>query len=136
LSTNSIAGSSSVGAATGAATQQVLNNQSLNEQAFLQLLSTQLANQDPTQPQDQSQMLAQLAQFSTVDGVNNMATGQTRLQAQNLLGHQVNALVVNGNTSTPVSGKVMSVSWNGSTTNVSLDNGSTVTINQITQVQP
>lgn len=38
-----------------------------NEQTFLQLLVTQLKNQDPLQPQDGSQFVAQLAQFSNLE---------------------------------------------------------------------
>jgi flagellar basal-body rod modification protein FlgD len=38
-----------------------------NEQAFLQLLVAQLKNQDPTQPQDGTQFVAQLAQFSSLE---------------------------------------------------------------------
>lgn len=38
-----------------------------NEQTFLQLLVAQLQNQDPTQPQDGTQFVTQLAQFSTLE---------------------------------------------------------------------
>jgi flagellar basal-body rod modification protein FlgD len=37
------------------------------EQTFLQLLVAQLKNQDPMQPQDGSQFVAQLAQFSSLE---------------------------------------------------------------------
>jgi flagellar basal-body rod modification protein FlgD len=39
----------------------------LGQDAFLQLLVTQLEHQDPLQPQDDSQFLAQLAQFSSLE---------------------------------------------------------------------
>jgi flagellar basal-body rod modification protein FlgD len=39
----------------------------LGKDAFLQLLTTQLAHQDPTAPQDNAQMIAQLAQFSSLE---------------------------------------------------------------------
>lgn len=38
-----------------------------NEQTFLKLLVAQLRNQDPTQPQDGTQFVAQLAQFSSLE---------------------------------------------------------------------
>jgi flagellar basal-body rod modification protein FlgD len=38
-----------------------------NEQTFLKLLVTQMRNQDPTQPQDGTQFVAQLAQFSSLE---------------------------------------------------------------------
>lgn len=39
----------------------------LNYDAFLKLLIAQLKNQDPTQPQDPSQTLSQIASFSNVE---------------------------------------------------------------------
>lgn len=39
---------------------------------FLQLLVTQLKNQDPMNPMDNAEMTSQLAQISTVEGVNNL----------------------------------------------------------------
>ena len=38
-----------------------------NENTFLQLLITQIKNQDPTQPMDSSAFLSQLAQFSQLE---------------------------------------------------------------------
>ena len=38
-----------------------------NEQTFLKLLVAQLQHQDPTQPQDGTQFVAQLAQFSSLE---------------------------------------------------------------------
>ncbi|HLI47748.1 MAG TPA: flagellar hook capping FlgD N-terminal domain-containing protein [Chthonomonas sp.] len=118
----------------GAAVQQVQNNQQVSEQDFLQMLTTQLSNQDPTQPIDENQMLAQLAQFSTVEGVNNLLTSQTQQQAINLLGHTVQALVNTNNSPQLVSGKVVGVSWNGSKVSLTLDNNTSVTLDEITQV--
>ena len=39
----------------------------LGRDAFLSLLVTQLQHQDPTQPMDNSQFIAQLAQFSSLE---------------------------------------------------------------------
>jgi flagellar basal-body rod modification protein FlgD len=44
----------------------------LGQDAFLQLLVTQLQHQDPMQPQDDSQFLAQLAQFSSLEQLTEM----------------------------------------------------------------
>ena len=38
-----------------------------NEQTFLKLLVAQMRNQDPTQPQDATQFVGQLAQFSSLE---------------------------------------------------------------------
>jgi flagellar basal-body rod modification protein FlgD len=44
----------------------------LGRDAFLQLLTTQLAHQDPLQPQADSEFIAQLAQFSTLEQLTEM----------------------------------------------------------------
>ncbi len=48
-------------------TQDAQGNPELDKQAFLKLMMTQMANQDPTAPQDSQEMAAQLAQFSTLE---------------------------------------------------------------------
>jgi flagellar basal-body rod modification protein FlgD len=52
------------------------------ENRFLKLLTTQLKNQDPLNPLDNAQMTSQLAQISTVSGIEKLnATLQVLLQA-------------------------------------------------------
>jgi flagellar basal-body rod modification protein FlgD len=64
VATTPIAGSSS----NIAADPQTANRTGgLGREAFLQLLTTQLAHQDPTSPQDDSEFIAQLAQFSSLE---------------------------------------------------------------------
>ncbi|CAX59169.1 flagellar hook assembly protein FlgD [Erwinia billingiae] len=66
---------------------------------FLTLLVTQLQNQDPTNPMDNSQLTTQLAQINTLSGIEKLNTtlgsisgqinsGQS-LQATTLIGHGV-----------------------------------------------
>ena len=52
---------------------------SLGQDAFMQLLVTQLKNQDPTQPQDSSQFVAQLAQFTSLEKLTSMNQSLTAL---------------------------------------------------------
>lgn len=64
---------------------------------FLTLLTTQLKNQDPLNPMDNAQMTSQLAQISTVDGIERLnttlaammsSTSETQaLQMAALVGH-------------------------------------------------
>lgn len=44
----------------------------LGQADFLRLLTTQLQTQDPTDPVDNKEMLAQMAQFSSVQGITEM----------------------------------------------------------------
>ncbi|WP_310496102.1 flagellar hook capping FlgD N-terminal domain-containing protein [Sandarakinorhabdus sp.] len=46
--------------------------QSLGQADFLELMTAQLKNQDPTKPVDNTEYVAQMAQFSTVNGIENM----------------------------------------------------------------
>lgn len=46
--------------------------QQLGQEEFLKLMTTQLQNQDPTKPMDNAQFLGQIAQFSTVSGIQQM----------------------------------------------------------------
>ncbi|MCE6953012.1 flagellar biosynthesis protein FlgD [Cereibacter sphaeroides] len=44
----------------------------LGQEDFLKLLTTQLQNQDPFQPMENGEFLAQMAQFSTVSGIEQL----------------------------------------------------------------
>jgi flagellar basal-body rod modification protein FlgD len=63
------------GSAGSAATTAINNNaSSLGINDFLELMSTQLQNQDPTKPLDSSEFVSQLAQFGSVSGIQQMNT--------------------------------------------------------------
>lgn len=62
--TSSVAGSTST---TGSSTATASARLSNNFDTFLQLLTTQLRNQDPTQPMDANQFTQQLVQYSQVE---------------------------------------------------------------------
>jgi flagellar basal-body rod modification protein FlgD len=53
----------------------------LGQDAFLKLLTTQLANQDPLQPQENGEFLAQLAQFSSLEKLTSIETSMKELSA-------------------------------------------------------
>ncbi|HVA37767.1 MAG TPA: flagellar hook capping FlgD N-terminal domain-containing protein [Candidatus Dormibacteraeota bacterium] len=56
-------------------------NTVLGENDFLTLLTTQMQNQDPTQPMDNTQMVAQLAQFSSLQETTNLANAFQSFQS-------------------------------------------------------
>ena len=56
-------------------------NSELGKDAFLQLLITQLQNQDPTNPMDDREFIAQMAQFSSLEQMQNMTKAMESLLA-------------------------------------------------------
>lgn len=79
--------------------QQDVEKQELGQADFLKLMTTQLQYQDPFKPMESGEFLGQIAQFSTVSGIQSMqesietlagslSANQT-LQATNLVGHGV-----------------------------------------------
>jgi flagellar basal-body rod modification protein FlgD len=89
---------SQVPSATSSSTATSGSNSTLTETDFLTLLTTQLENQDPLNPQSPSDMAAELAQFSTATGVNTLNTTvgtSSGVQAAALVGQNV---AVAGNT--------------------------------------
>ena len=89
---NPVSGSTAATSATRTAAQET-------EDRFLKLLVTQMKNQDPLNPLDNAQVTSQMAQLSTVTGINQLndavkalsasfAASQS-LQAASLVGHGV-----------------------------------------------
>ena len=104
LSLNEILANSSVKTNTttdglASAAGSASGNKALGKDAFLQLLVTQLKNQNPLEPQDNGAFVAQLAQFSSLEGINtlndsvnaissNFSSSQA-LQASSLVGRSI-----------------------------------------------
>jgi len=57
---------------SAATTTKSASSGTIDQAGFLKLLTTQLQTQDPTQPVDNTQMVAQMAQFSSVAGISEM----------------------------------------------------------------
>lgn len=79
----------------------------LGKDQFLQLLVCQMKNQDPLEPEKDTQFIAQLAQFSSLEQMQNLNDTALNSQAFGLVGKSVviNAESANGNI-TEVSGVV------------------------------
>jgi flagellar basal-body rod modification protein FlgD len=60
------------GAATGDQVTRTDPGGSMGSDTFLKLLVAQMQYQDPLEPTDSAQMMSQLAQFSSVEGLNNL----------------------------------------------------------------
>jgi flagellar basal-body rod modification protein FlgD len=70
-------GTSSSSSSAGAASSLTMSD-------FLTLMTTQLTNQDPTQPMDSTQFVSQLAQFAQVSGIQSMQTSLSTLTSSML----------------------------------------------------
>jgi flagellar basal-body rod modification protein FlgD len=62
----------SAAAATASGKASGRDYSSLGQADFLRLLTVQLQQQDPTDPVDNKEMLAQMAQFSSVAGISDV----------------------------------------------------------------
>ena len=120
--------------------QSIAGNQKLGQDEFLKLLVTQLTNQDPLAPQDDKQFLAQMAQFSTLEGVNNLDTSLNRAQAASFINKTVDAQVVESGVTKTVSGVVKAVTYQSDGVHLLLDSGNSVQkdvqLSQLSQVRP
>lgn len=122
---------------------------SLGKDDFLKILITQLQNQDPSNPMDDKEFIAQMAQFSSLEQMQNLNSSMTNLislQTQSnlisygqFMGQEVNWSKIetdeagNSITSSGI-GKVTSVAFTGDSVEFTLDDGSKVTPANISSV--
>lgn len=86
----------------------------LTENRFLKLLTTQLKNQDPLNPMDNAQMTSQMAQISTVNGIEKLNTTLQKLMTSSSDAQSIQAAAMLGH-SVLVAGSGMSIAENGQT---------------------
>lgn len=87
----------------------------LGKDDFLNLLVTSLRYQDPLNPTDDKEFIAQMAQFSALEQMQNLNTSFTATKAYSLLGKSIVAYVKDHSTGevTEVAGDVTSVTYSG-----------------------
>ncbi len=112
-------------------------SQTLSEQDFLNLLVTQMTQQDPLNPMTNQDMLSQMVQFSTLQGntamqstLSGMQSSQVFSDANSLIGRQVALQDANGNT---VQGVVSGVDVSTGTPQIIL-NGQSYSLGQVLSV--
>ena len=114
-------------AATGSPSSSIVD-----PNTFLQLLIAQMKNQDPTNPTDPAQFMAQFAQMSSVEQavqtnskLDALLSSSALSQADGLIGRTVSFTSTDGQN---IVGKIASVSINKDGAIANLDNGSSVPV--------
>ena len=80
-------------------------SQELGKDDFLKLLITQLSNQDPTSPMENTEFIAQMAQFSSLEQMTNMSSSFEKMAAY-----------INSSEATSTLGKVVELNVGDTTT--------------------
>src|SRR4051812_35388908 len=95
-------------------TVRTTGKQALGADDFLKLLTTQLSNQDPLKPMDDTQFIAQMAQFSSLEQMRDLGKSfasfqedQSLVSAQSYLGKVVS---LTDDTAGDVTGQVTQIS--------------------------
>ncbi len=102
-------GSIMAGLSAATVADPLREQQMLGKQAFLQLLVTELSNQDPLNPMTDRDFIAQLAQLSALEQMTNLNAGMEVLrliQAIGFVGKSIDAIAPDG---TRLSGVVTEV---------------------------
>ena len=116
----------------------------LGKDDFLKLMLVQMRYQDPLEPQGNEEMLAQLAQFTSLEQMNNLndsileSNGSSlSMNSTSLLGKEVDILDPTSDSSNPqlLSTRVKSVSFSEEGPLLSLENGYVVKINDLVRVK-
>ncbi len=116
--------------------QGVNSNTSIKSQDFLSLLTMQLQYQDPTNPMDNTDMLAQEAQFTTLEQMENLSDSFSKFsaayQANSFLGQTVE-VTVDGKSTT---GKVDYVDFSDASGASLSIGGKSYPLSSVTKVYP
>jgi flagellar basal-body rod modification protein FlgD len=120
------------GMTPSSASQTSNPSQTLNQSDFLKLLVTQMTSQDPLSPESDTDMAAQMAQFSSLQASQNTEQDIQGLQANALLGQTVNVV----STGAPQSGVVSSVQFQAGSEPQLIVNGQAYSLSQLSAIFP
>lgn len=111
----------------------------LNKDEFLQLLVGQLKNQNPLSPVGSQEFMSQMAAFSTLEQVTNLAVSNEELngmistnQTLSLVGHQVSYMNEDGTTA---EGTVESVDFGEAGASMTISGVSGISPGQVSEVK-
>ncbi|MCV9887663.1 flagellar hook assembly protein FlgD [Metabacillus halosaccharovorans] len=114
----------------------------LGKDEFLKILMTQLQNQDPLNPMEDKEFIAQMAQFSTLEQTTNMASmlekfiniqtqGDSIIKYSEMIGKRIEWKNSNEETGT---GVVKSVKKGDTGFELEIENGSFISVDNIIKV--
>lgn len=130
--------------------QREVKGDNLGKDDFLKLLMTQLQNQDPTSPMDDTEFISQMATFSSLEQVSNISTTLDKfvsLQQQNSLmsynqfvGKEVTwHNIIESDDSEPIiqegTGVISSIQFKGENVNFILEDGTSLEPGNISEVK-
>ena len=115
---------SGVAAAPAHSNVRAVNNNSLGKNDFLKILVAQIRNQDPTKPMEDTQFISQMAQFSSLEQMQNVSKTNSLQQAMMSIGNDVKAEISSGsNGQELVFGRIIGVQPKGDNIYLTLDSG-------------
>lgn len=131
--------STSIANITGSTTAGTPTPQkTLSAQDFMQLLTVQMQNQDPTTPMDSNQEMQQIVQISSMQNMSTMSTdlsqmtaSQTWSLANSYLGRQV---TLSNSSGAPITGSITAIDTSGASPQVQV-NGTYYPLANVTNIQ-
>lgn len=113
MSVSSVTGSSTTSGTTPVVASSTPASQTVSLTEFMQLLSSEMSNQDPLQPMDPTQTMSQLAQFTTLQQMSQLSQTQGLAAAASYLGLQVSVPTGSGTNKTVATGTVTGIDTSG-----------------------
>jgi flagellar basal-body rod modification protein FlgD len=112
----------------------------LKPEDFINMMITQLQNQDPLEPAKNEELLAQMSQIGQLQSSTDLQTSLKSMVLQNqigssatLIGKMVQGL---GTDNSPINGVVNSVKVQDDGVSLELDNGYSLPLDRVTQIAP
>ena len=106
-------------------------NGRMGKEDFLAMLVAQMRHQDPLNPMDNTQMAAQMAQFSQLEQMLNQTQAFTTMSSVSMLGRNILAHATDGS---QITGKVVVVMPDSEMPILKLDTGAVVALRDVEQV--
>jgi len=129
-----------IGSGGAQGTQSKNKNFDLKAQDFINMMVTQLQNQDPTKPADNGQLLAQMSQIGQLQSNTTLTESIKSLVLQSQIGSAGNLIGKNvsgvDDQANPIKGVVNSVKVQSDGVVLELDNGNKLSLDKVTDIAP